>query len=124
MIPDPEAVEDREFRVAQGILAVGLLAAFVFGLPWIVPAALLVTGLGAAIGPAANPLHAGYRALLGRREIGGPVLPPVSAAISTPGAVKLPTRNCGLIRCRPPVPMHSCRPLSGTTPAWRRSPGC
>ena len=79
MIPDPGAVDDREFRVVQGILAVGLLAAFVFGLPWIVPVATVVTGLGALFGPAGNPLHAGYRALLGRREIGNArPLPPVA----------------------------------------------
>ncbi|MGQ0826403.1 MAG: DUF4395 family protein [Actinomycetota bacterium] len=79
MLPDPEAVDDREVRVVQGALAVGLLAAFVFGQPALVPAAAVVTGLGAALGPHANPLHAGFRALLGRREIKAR-LPPVPVA--------------------------------------------
>ena len=41
---------------------------------------------------------------------------------STPGAVKPPPRNCGSIRCRPPVPMHLLQALLGDDVATGRSP--
>jgi len=52
-----EAVEARTDRVAQGAVGIALLAAFVFRLPWLVPAVALVVAIGALGGPRANALH-------------------------------------------------------------------
>ena len=45
-------------------------------------------------------------------------------SISTAGAARPTTRNCGSTRCRRRAPTNCCRPSSGTTPASRRSSHC
>ena len=48
----------------------------------------------------------------------------IARSISTAGAVRPTTRNCGSTRCRRRAPTNFCRPSWGTTPAWRRSRNC
>lgn len=50
-------VDERVVRVAQGVVAVVLLAAFVFALAWVVPLVAAVTAVGAVRGPDANVVH-------------------------------------------------------------------
>ena len=45
-------------------------------------------------------------------------------SISTAGAARPTTHNCGSTRCRPRVPRRSSRPCWGMTAAWRRSHRC
>ena len=52
-----EGVDARTDRVAQGTVGVALLAAFVFGIPWLVPGLSLLLAVGALAGPRANGLH-------------------------------------------------------------------
>jgi len=52
-----EGVDARTDRVAQGAVGVALLAAFVFRVPWLVPALSLLLAVGALAGPQANGLH-------------------------------------------------------------------
>ena len=59
----PEAIDSRADRTAQGVVAVVLLAAFVFRQIWIVPVLAVLVGAGAALGPGGNPflrLFAGF----------------------------------------------------------------
>ena len=62
-----EPVDARGDRLVQGIVGVLLLAAFVFGLVWLVPANGVLLGIGAALGPARNPFHLAYARLLAPR---------------------------------------------------------
>ena len=55
-----EGVDARTDRVAQGAAGVALLAAFVFGVPWIVPGLALVVAIAALAGPQANGLHRAF----------------------------------------------------------------
>jgi hypothetical protein len=50
-------VDARTDRVAQGAVGVALLAAFVFRIPWLVPALALLLAVAALAGPEANGLH-------------------------------------------------------------------
>jgi hypothetical protein len=52
-----DGVDARTDRIAQGAVGVGLMAAFVFRVPWLVPALSLLLAVGAAVGPRANVLH-------------------------------------------------------------------
>jgi hypothetical protein len=68
VVPGPPAsVDGRELRAAQGVVAVILLGAFVFRLPWLVPVVAVVTVAGAVLGPHANPLHVAYRTVVAPR---------------------------------------------------------
>jgi len=60
-------IDARGDRLAQGGLAVLLLAAFVFGLPWLVPVLAVLVAFGAAAGPRFNPFHSLFHSVLGRR---------------------------------------------------------
>jgi hypothetical protein len=57
-----EPVDARADRVVQGTIAVLTLGAFVFRVRWMLPVLAVVLGVGAAIGPARNPLHLLFRA--------------------------------------------------------------
>jgi hypothetical protein len=50
-------VAARTDRVAQGVVGVALLAAFVFRIPWIVPALALLLAVAALAGPKADAIH-------------------------------------------------------------------
>ena len=52
-----EGVDARTDRVAQGAVGVALLAAFVFRVPWLVPALALLLAVSALGGSRANGLH-------------------------------------------------------------------
>jgi hypothetical protein len=52
-----EGVDARTDRVAQGVVGVALLAAFVFRIPWLVPALALLLAIGALGGSRANAFH-------------------------------------------------------------------
>jgi hypothetical protein len=52
-----EGVDARTDRVAQAVVGVAVLSAFVFRLPWIVPVLAVVLGIGALAGPHANVLQ-------------------------------------------------------------------
>jgi hypothetical protein len=65
--PSNEPVDARGDRLVQGIVGVLLLAAFVFGLVWLVPAIGVLLGIGAALGPARNPFHLAYARFLAPR---------------------------------------------------------
>lgn len=55
MTPATPEVDSRADRTAQGIVAVVLLAAFVFRQIWVVPVLAVLVGAGAAFGPGGNP---------------------------------------------------------------------
>jgi hypothetical protein len=69
-----EPVDARADRVVQGAIAVVMLGAFVFRAVWAIPVLAVVVGLG-AIGPAGNPLHRLFTAVV------APRLPPVPATV-------------------------------------------
>jgi hypothetical protein len=52
-----DGVAARTDRVAQGVVGVALLAAFVFRIPWIVPALALLLAVAALAGPKADVSH-------------------------------------------------------------------
>jgi len=52
-----EGVDARTDRVTQSTVGVVLLAAFVFGFAWAVPAFVLILGVSALAGPRANALN-------------------------------------------------------------------
>jgi len=59
----PDAIDSRADRTAQALVAVVLLAAFVFRQLWVVPVMAVLVGAGAAFGPGGNPflrLFAGF----------------------------------------------------------------
>jgi hypothetical protein len=53
--PVPPPVDSRADRTAQGVVAVVLLAAFVFRQMWVIPVLAVLVGAGAAFGPIGNP---------------------------------------------------------------------
>jgi hypothetical protein len=78
----PGFVDERAVRSAQGIIALVLLAGFVFRFPVAIPIALVVVAIGAVLGPQANPLHIAYRSLVEPRvPPGGPTVPARSARL-------------------------------------------
>jgi Domain of unknown function (DUF4395) len=70
-----DGVDARTDRVAQGTVGVALIAAFVFRVPWIVPALALLLAVGAVAGPQANGLHRAFERWI------GPRLPPSSTSV-------------------------------------------
>ncbi len=58
------AIDGREVRGAQAVIAVLILGGFVFRIPVLVPLAGILSAIGAFIGPHANPMHAIYRAAM------------------------------------------------------------
>jgi hypothetical protein len=62
-----EPVDARGDRLVQGIVGVLLLAAFVFGLVWLVPVIAVLLGIGGVLGPARNPFHLLYARLVAPR---------------------------------------------------------
>jgi hypothetical protein len=53
----PEPVDARSDRLAQSLVGVVLLAAFVFRIPWALPVMAALLGIGAVLGPGRNPIH-------------------------------------------------------------------
>jgi Domain of unknown function (DUF4395) len=49
-------IDSRGLRVGQAVVAVALLAGFVFSTPLIIPVAMIVVGIGVATGPVNDPL--------------------------------------------------------------------
>ena len=62
-----DPVDARADRVVQGAIAVVTLGAFVFGAVWVIPVLAVVLGVGAAVGPAGNPLHRLFATLVAPR---------------------------------------------------------
>jgi uncharacterized protein DUF4395 len=76
--PSPAGgIDARGDRLMQGSVGVLLLAAFVFGIPLLVPIVGVVLAVGAAIGPRANPLHLAFARFLAPRLTGSvPLIDP------------------------------------------------
>jgi hypothetical protein len=79
-----DEVAARTDRVAQGVVGVALLAAFVFRVPWLVPALALVLAIGALAGTQANGLHVVFNRWIAPRLA-------TRIATSTEGAVPAAT---------------------------------
>ena len=76
----PGTVDERAVRSAQGVVALVLLAGFVFRIPLTIPIVGVVVAVGAVLGPSSNPLVAAYRALVEPRvPSDGPTIPEGSA---------------------------------------------
>ncbi len=60
-------VDGRTDRVAQGLVGVALLAAFVFRVPWLVPGLALILAVAAVGGPRANAFHRGFESWIAAR---------------------------------------------------------
>ena len=68
MEPPPDgSIDPQADRAVQSLIGVGLLAAFVFRMPWLLPVVALVTAAGALGGVGRNPLHLGFRRLVAPR---------------------------------------------------------
>jgi disulfide bond formation protein DsbB len=79
-----EGVDARTDRVAQGAVGVALMAAFVFRVPWLVPALSLLLAVGAVAGPRANGLHLAFERWVAPRL-------PASRAAAPEAPVATPT---------------------------------
>jgi hypothetical protein len=80
--PAPDgSIDPRADRAVQSIIGVGLLAAFVFRMPWVLPVVALVTAAGALGGVERNPLHLGFRRLVAPRLPDEPSTPPIPALV-------------------------------------------
>lgn len=75
-MPDVDA---RIQRLEQGIVAVVLLAGFVFQIPWMIPAAAALAGLDAALGPH-GPTTTLWHAVLAQRFGVSQAFEPAAAA--------------------------------------------
>jgi hypothetical protein len=62
-----DPVDTRADRVVQGAIAVVTLGAFVFRAVWVIPVLAAVLAAGAALGPAGNPLHRLFAAVVAPR---------------------------------------------------------
>jgi hypothetical protein len=71
--PATPPVDSRADRTSQGVVAIVLLAAFVFRQMWVVPVLAVPVGAGAAFGPGGNPLL---------RLFAGFVAPRISKAVT------------------------------------------
>jgi hypothetical protein len=71
-------IDARGDRAVQSAVGVVLLAAFVFGVPIVVPIVGVLLVAGAAIGPHANPLHLAYVRMV------APRLGPATATVDPP----------------------------------------
>ena len=80
----PAGVAARTDRVAQGVVGVALLAAFVFRIPWIVPALALLLAVAALAGPKADAVHLVFERWIAPRL-------PASRETSVEAAVPFPT---------------------------------
>ena len=69
---DGGPIDARRVRFEQGIVAVAILAGFVFRVPVVLPFLGAVLAAGAILGPRANPLHRIYDTILAPRL--GPAL--------------------------------------------------
>jgi hypothetical protein len=78
--PRPEPVDVRADRAVQGAITVIALGAFVFHLPWVVPVLAVLLAIGAARGPAVNPFHRIFAALV------APRLSPATTTLPAPTA--------------------------------------
>jgi len=74
-----EGVDARTDRVAQGVVGVALLSAFVFRAAWLVPALAVLLAIAALAGPQANGLHRMWERWI------APRLPRVSDTNTEPG---------------------------------------
>lgn len=83
-IPDP-VLDPRAVRFGQAVVAVALLAAFVFQAPVGVPAVAVVVALGVAFGPRADPLRQLFETLVAPRL--GPTTATDSARLARLGAL-------------------------------------
>jgi hypothetical protein len=63
----PAPVDDREVRFSHAVVAVVLLAGFVFSVDWALPALTVVVGLAAVVGPPADVFALAFRAVVGDR---------------------------------------------------------
>ena len=84
----PRPIDPRGPRFNQGVLTVGLLAAFLLDLQVVVPALALVLFLGAAFGPRYGPVLRLYADVVGPRlppprELEDPRPPRFAAAVGT-----------------------------------------
>lgn len=64
---DGAPIDSRRVRFEQGIVAVAILAGFVFRVPLVLPALGAVLAAGAILGPSANPFNRAYDTLLAPR---------------------------------------------------------
>ena len=87
----PGGVDERVVRAGQSVIAVLLLAGFVFQWPWLVPLAGAVVGIGALWGPSANPLWVAMTRALGSR-LGAP-----QEVVPVPDARALDVLAAGLL---------------------------
>jgi hypothetical protein len=60
-------IDARADRAVQSTVGILLLAAFVFGIPVVVPVVCVALFVGAIFGPRANPLHLLFAAVVARR---------------------------------------------------------
>lgn len=67
MAPRSDPVDDRADRAVQGTITVIALGAFVFRVPWVVPVLAVLLAIGAFRGPAVNPFHRIFAALVAPR---------------------------------------------------------
>ncbi len=81
-----EGVDARTDRVAQGVVGVALLGAFVFRIAWLVPALALLLTIAALAGPQANALHRVYERWI------APRLPRASDTNAEPGIAAVTVR--------------------------------
>ncbi|MCU1465373.1 MAG: hypothetical protein JWM72_1301 [Actinomycetia bacterium] len=80
-----DGVAARTDRVAQGVVGVALLAAFVFRIPWIVPVLALLLAVAALAGPKADAIHIVFERWI------APRLPaPRGASLDTTAEEKVP----------------------------------
>jgi hypothetical protein len=70
-----EPVDARRDRLAQSLVGIVLLGGFVFRVPLVMPIVAIVLAIGAAGGPAANPLHWAFDRFV------APRLEPVTATV-------------------------------------------
>jgi hypothetical protein len=76
-----EGVDARTDRVAQGVVGIALLAAFVFRVVWVVPVVAIIVGIAALGGPQVNGLHQAFERWIAPRI-------PASSSV----AVRVPTK--------------------------------
>jgi uncharacterized membrane protein YfcA len=62
-----EPIDTRKLRFGHSVVAIALLAGFVFRAPWVVPVVAVILAVPIAFGPRADPLHQLYDAVLAPR---------------------------------------------------------
>ena len=86
-----DPVDARGDRVVQGAIAVVTLGAFVFRAVWVIPVLAVVVGVGAAVGPAGNPLHRCFATLV------APRLPAAHSTVPSPTVQAQDALGVGLL---------------------------